>query len=91
VQLEISDFGFEIYFVQFQNFYLAISSSCFPRVSIMRVAAKAPMAAVAANIKNTECVPFELTTKPTTSGPTAEASRNQQVARPVPIARIRVG
>ena len=27
----------------------------------------------------------------TMSGPTAEASRNQQVANPVPIARIRVG
>ena len=43
------------------------------------------------NIKKTEDVPLALTTTPTISGPTAEAKRNQQVANPVPIARIRVG
>ncbi len=73
------------------GFYGAICSSCRPRVSIMRDAAKAPRALMAAKKRNTEPIPPAATMNPTIAGPTAEPRRSQDVASPVPIARMRVG
>src|SRR5579862_1686872 len=69
----------------------AISSRRRSLVSTMQVAANAPTMLIAANIKKTEWMPFASTINPTSAGPTAEAILSQEVARPVPIARMRVG
>ena len=69
----------------------AISSRRRSRVSTMRVAASAPIALTPANIRKTELMPLAPTIKPTSVGPAAEEIRSQDVAKPVPIARMRVG
>ena len=57
----------------------------------MRMPANIPTMLAAANIGNTERIPFAATMNPTIVGLTAEAIRSQEVANPIPITRIRVG
>src|SRR5579875_651466 len=71
--------------------HTAIFSRRWPRVSIIRAAASSPTMLTAANIRNTDPIPVAPTMKPTIAGPTADAKRSQDVASPVPIARMRVG
>ena len=71
--------------------YGEISSSARLVVSTIREATKKPTALTTANMMNTAAMPLPVNTTPTIAGAAAEAARSQDVARPVPIARIRVG